>query len=259
MKPLTAETPELLETQVSPWLLWTWKTLGLLMPLLILMMPFFLLSSTLGFLHEKFGHGLIAALAPVLVAGIWVLLLLQVPQLGNGALSTPHELGMSFGTNQVVVGESGLSLLSFHRPLHKVKQLWSWSKTTNQQLMFKRSHKAVCRMESEVWILRLALFPHGLQPGRYKVNSWVHLRLWQLDVALTFLHRFGMIYRGPREQNANTSHHSVVFVVSKYFPPEFPAMLGLLRDEDRLFLYVFVSYGWCMPTSTFRAGGAAVV
>ena len=68
--------------------------------------------------------------------------------------------------------------------------------------------------KSEVWVLRLALFPHGLQPGRYKVNSWVHLRLWQLDVALTFLHRFGMIYRGPWK---DISHH-FMSLLFEHFP-----------------------------------------
>ncbi|CAK9045307.1 unnamed protein product [Durusdinium trenchii] len=111
-------------------ILWTWKTLGLLAPLLILLMPMFLLSTALDRLHLLYGHGLIMVLAPLLLAGVWALLLVQV------------------------------------------------------------------------FLLRLALFPKTPAPGRYKVDGWMHLRLWQLDVSLTFLHRFGAIYRGTPVHNA---------------------------------------------------------
>lgn len=63
--------------QVPLVILWTWKTLGLLAPLLILLMPMFLLSTALDRLHLLYGHGLIMVLAPLLLAGVWALLLVQ--------------------------------------------------------------------------------------------------------------------------------------------------------------------------------------
>ena len=72
---------DILLSQVAPWIVWTWKTVGLLMPLLIIVMPFFLLSTMLDLMHQKGGHRLVVAVAPLLVGGIWASLLFQVSQL----------------------------------------------------------------------------------------------------------------------------------------------------------------------------------
>ena len=72
---------DILLSQVAPWIVWTWKTFGLLMPLLILVTPFFLVSTMLDLMHQKGGHRLVVAAAPLLVGGIWASLLFQVSQL----------------------------------------------------------------------------------------------------------------------------------------------------------------------------------
>jgi hypothetical protein len=41
------------------------------MPLLILVTPFFLVSTMLDLMHQKGGHRLVVAAAPLLVGGIW--------------------------------------------------------------------------------------------------------------------------------------------------------------------------------------------
>jgi hypothetical protein len=51
------------------------------MPLLILVTPFFLVSTMLDLMHQKGGHRLVVAAAPLLVGGIWAALLFQVSQL----------------------------------------------------------------------------------------------------------------------------------------------------------------------------------
>ena len=72
---------DILLSQVAPWIVWTWKTVGLLMLLLILVTPFFFLSTMLDLMHQKGGHRLVVAAAPLLVGGIWASLLFQVSQL----------------------------------------------------------------------------------------------------------------------------------------------------------------------------------
>ena len=79
-------------------ILWTWKTLGLLAPLLILLMPMFLLSTALDRFAAplwSWAHCRIMALAPLLLAGLWALRtvckLLGADWLGPARLEVPNS------------------------------------------------------------------------------------------------------------------------------------------------------------------------
>ena len=124
-----ASLPLLDEQAVPAWAVWIWKTVGVLMPVVLVAIPMFLIIACLEKLHSTMGHKAVLACAPFLVAALMAWLLIEIA------------------------------------------------------------------------LLRLALFPQRVEPGRYMLNRSMHLRFCMLDVSLTFLRRFGGIYHGTPVHN----------------------------------------------------------